>query len=50
MTLSDTSQISYISSSTENEAELFVMFPDASLLQIFPQSSVIIDNGIFLET
>jgi hypothetical protein len=26
------------------------MFPDASLLQIFPQSSVIIDNGIFLET
>jgi hypothetical protein len=49
MNLVDTSKISYISSAAENDAQLFVLFPDASLLQIFPQSSVKIEEEVVLE-
>jgi hypothetical protein len=32
--------VSYISTSPENEAQAFIIFPDADLLQIFPQSTM----------
>jgi hypothetical protein len=38
-------QINFISTTPEADAQLFVIFPDASLLQIHPQTSIIIANN-----
>ncbi|MDR2540364.1 MAG: hypothetical protein LBD11_00885 [Candidatus Peribacteria bacterium] len=42
-------QLSYISSVVENEAEVFILFPDGNLFQIFPQSVVHFQEKLFLE-
>jgi hypothetical protein len=48
-------QLSYISNNSHNTAEIFLLFPDGNLLQLFPQSAIrfqeeiISEAGSFLE-
>jgi hypothetical protein len=47
--LPETYQISYIATTPENEAQVFIIFPDADLLQIFPQSTMHFQTEIIPE-
>jgi hypothetical protein len=41
--------LSYISTHLQNVAEVFVLFPDGKLFQLFPQSSVTFEEEMVLE-
>ena len=47
--LPETYQISYISTTPENQAQAFIILPNANLLQIFPQSTTLLQNEIIPE-
>jgi hypothetical protein len=47
--LSEPYQLSYISTHLQNAAEVFVLFPDGKLFQLFPQSSVVFEKEMVLE-
>jgi hypothetical protein len=44
--LPTTAKISYISTSSSNEAQLFIIRPDGLLYQLFPQGTTTIDQNI----
>ncbi|MDR2416269.1 MAG: hypothetical protein LBD75_06850 [Candidatus Peribacteria bacterium] len=48
--LPETYQISYVATTPDNEAQVFIIFPDATLFQILPQSTMYVQNEITPET
>ncbi|MDR0860033.1 MAG: hypothetical protein LBO09_03470 [Candidatus Peribacteria bacterium] len=42
-------QLSYISATPQNEAEVFIIFTDGDVFQLFPQSSVKFTEELFPE-